>query len=570
MAAIGSGGIVVLAALMFGSLAAGIGGGLRRAGGFKRAVIIVAGVGGVTATAFATFWLAGEGSDDHLIAAPVEAATRVPEPLSVTDPSLPGPHTVNTLTYGSGEDRHRPEFGEGAELRTTPVNGKPFVSTPKGWKADLRRKFWGFGTGQLPLNGRVWYPDGAGPFPLVLIVHGNHYMAEWSDPGYGYLGQLLASRGFITVSVDENFLNSGGSIFASLRHENDCRGWLLLEHLRVWQQWSETEGNQFAGKVDMSRIALIGHSRGGEAVYHAALFNRLRHYPEDATVTFDYGFSIRGIVAIAPSDGQYKPAGRYAALKDVAFFTIQGGHDADVSSFVGDRMFRRARITQPEAFKASLFVYRANHGQFNTVWGPFDTGGPKKAFLNRRAYLTGEEQRKIAEVYFSAFAEVTLRGDQSYLGLFQDHRAGRDWLPATPLVSRFEDASFELVTDYEEDFDVTTTSRPRRAHLDVRARGVARRRHPAAQRKPPLRQRGVRGLEPRTSQLGRTRRRGWSRRGLGWWRCAAQLRDRDRAGRGPEPRAAKHAHPPPRRLERRAGDRGLLRRRGLGRPGERG
>ena len=39
--------------------------------------------------------------------------------------------------------------------------------------------------------------EGAGPFPLVLIVHGNHDMAEFSDPGYEYLGELLASRGFI-------------------------------------------------------------------------------------------------------------------------------------------------------------------------------------------------------------------------------------------------------------------------------------------------------------------------------------------------------------------------------------
>jgi ATP-dependent Lon protease len=60
----------------------------------------------------------------------------------------------------------------------------------------------------MPLNGRVWYPDGPGPFPLVLIVHGNHNMKDFSDPGYGYLGELLASRGYIFASIDENFIDT--------------------------------------------------------------------------------------------------------------------------------------------------------------------------------------------------------------------------------------------------------------------------------------------------------------------------------------------------------------------------
>ena len=71
------------------------------------------------------------------------------------------------------------------------MNGEPFVNLPSGWTGLLRRRFWGFGAEQLPLNGRVWYPAGDGPYPLVLIVHGNHAMAEFSDPGYAYLGQLL-------------------------------------------------------------------------------------------------------------------------------------------------------------------------------------------------------------------------------------------------------------------------------------------------------------------------------------------------------------------------------------------
>ena len=54
-------------------------------------------------------------------------------------------------------------------------------------------------------------------------------MEQYSDPGYGYLGELMASRGFIFASVDENFLNNSpadliGIPEVGLEEENDARG----------------------------------------------------------------------------------------------------------------------------------------------------------------------------------------------------------------------------------------------------------------------------------------------------------------------------------------------------------
>lgn len=135
----------------------------------------------------------------------------------------------------------------------------------------------------LPLQGRVWMPQSApgaeaAPFPLVLLVHGNYEMEVPSDTGYAYLGELLASQGFIVVSVDENFLNGSLADFLNpvtfrFGKENKVRGWLLLEHLTQWKAWNEDAADPLFGKIDMNRIALIGHSRGGEAV---AIANALR------------------------------------------------------------------------------------------------------------------------------------------------------------------------------------------------------------------------------------------------------------------------------------------------------
>src|SRR5262249_54777002 len=145
----------------------------------------------------------------------------------------------------------------------------------------------------MPLQGRVWMPEGNGPYPLVLVVHGNHLMEEPSDPGYAFLGEMLASQGFILVSVDENFLNSSLADYVDPFHmrfgdESRARGWLLLEHLKLWRTWSADPHHPLHGKIDMDRIALIGHSRGGEAAAVANAFNKLGHFPDDATLPFDF------------------------------------------------------------------------------------------------------------------------------------------------------------------------------------------------------------------------------------------------------------------------------------------
>lgn len=313
----------------------------------------------------------------------------------------------------------------------------------------------------MPLNARVWYPEGTGPFPLLLIAHGNHNMKDFSDPGYEYLGELLASRGYIVASLDMNFINGG------IRNENDARGWFFLKHLELWKKWNAESDNPFHQRVDMDRIALAGHSRGGEAVGQAAAFNRLRRYPDDANLTFDFNFNIRSIIAIAPVDGQYKPADRLVPVENVNYLVFHGSHDGDVSSFMGLRQYQRVRFTDGgRYFKAALLVYRANHGQWNTVWGAHDSGPRSRRTLDLRTLMPGDEQRQVGKVYIAAFLDATLRDDARYLPLFRDYRVASNWLPKTMYINRFEESSFRPVADFEGDVDVTTGSLP-----DVRLDG---------------------------------------------------------------------------------------------------
>ena len=369
--------------------------------------------------------------------------------LSAPNPAEAGQYRVRHLYYGSGTDIRRPYFKDSVTIKTATVDGSKMVST----EDKSRKKYWGFGFDKMPINARVWYPEGDGPFPLVLIVHGNHNMKEFSDPGYAYLGELLASRGFIMASVDENFLNG------NTRQENDARGWMLLKHLEAWRAFNDSSGRPFYRKVDTARIALMGHSRGGEAVAVAGAFNRLPYYPDDAKLEFKFNFGIRSLVAIAPVDGQYRPTGRPTPVENVSYLVIHGSHDGDVSAFNGLAQWQRVKFTDnKQHFKSAIWMYRANHGQWNTVWNNKDNGQRSERWLNLDQLISSEEQRQFGKVIMTAFLEATLRDRNEYLPIFRDHRVIGGWLPKTMYATRFEENGMRALARFDEDVDVTSGS----------------------------------------------------------------------------------------------------------------
>ncbi|MCA0754565.1 alpha/beta hydrolase [Paenibacillus sp. N4] len=359
----------------------------------------------------------------------------------IPDPSRQGSQGVRAFTYGSGEDKHRALFGENVDIKTGSVDASSYITK---W-SKLKTYFWGFDQSRLPLNGRVWMPDKEGVYPLALIVHGNHLMEHFSDGGYGYLGELLASQGIIAVSVDENFLNY--SVWSGIPdHDMKTRAWVLLKHLQQIQQLSGQEGNPFSGRVDMDRVALIGHSRGGQAVAMAA--DADRWFKKDPTLGSLSHVRIQAVAAIAPTDKKVDSLS--AQLKDVHYLTIQGARDADVNNFYGDRQYNRVDFSADSGkFKAELYIEDANHSQFNTEWGRMDERPPGGLFLNRNELLEEEDQRQISKVYISAFLQTALLGEKEYEPLFRDYRNGLAWLPVTGYMNRYEEAGFAEIARYE-------------------------------------------------------------------------------------------------------------------------
>ncbi len=427
----------------------------------KRAVTIIGLMIGIVGVGFSAFWLLRFGQPVQTIE-PVLSSPNLPSIANnLENPSSRGNHPVAFLTYGSGKDIRRPEFSDQVGIVTEVVDGSVFVEKWSG----LRTMIWGMDATELPLNGRVWYPLGEGTFPLVLIVHGNHLAEDYSDPGYAYLCELLASRGNICVSVDQNFINSSFVSnllgFQGLENENDLRGWLLLEHLSVWHDFALNPETPFDGMVDLGNVGLIGHSRGGEAVAIAAAFNKLPYYPENARKEFDFNYHIKSVVAIAPVDRQYRPSNQQIPIENVNYLVLQGSHDMDVVSFDGYNAFTRASYDEDGFyFKSTLHIGGANHGQFNSVWGNDDRGKPIIWLYNRNHLIDKQDQMKIAQVYISAFFEATLHSQWDYLPIFENYQFGLDWLPETVYHNAYGDSNTVYLAEFDEDIDLSTGSLP--------------------------------------------------------------------------------------------------------------
>jgi acetyl esterase len=184
----------------------------------------------------------------------------------------------------------------------------------------------------LTLDAHV--PDGAGPFPTAILVHGGGWVAGDKQQYINYIFQPLTDAGFAWFSINYRlapqfkFPADAEDVEASIRY---------------------VKANAEKYKVDVNRIALIGESAGGHLVSYVGARNR----PESsvAAVVSMYGihdfiaaslawkpfphevldlFGIKAVdVETAPLLIQASPV--FYVSKDMpAFLLIHGSKDEDV------------------------------------------------------------------------------------------------------------------------------------------------------------------------------------------------------------------------------------------------
>jgi len=353
-----------------------------------------------------------------------------------------GRHKVAVLSYGTEDG-----------LVSDTVSLSAYVNRDNadfdGTYADI---YLDYDLHEVPMIGRIWYPEDGINYPVLFIAHGNHEIAVDSYLGYDYLGEYLASHGYVVVSVDHNACNM-------LTGENDGRAILLLKHIGQVLSYGKDPANPLFGKLDADNLAIAGHSRGGEMVATAYLFNGYDRYPENGSIQFDYDYPIKSIIAIAPTVNQYKPADHSVKLEDVNYLLLHGACDRDVKNFMGMAQYENITFSgEGDYIKSALYIAGANHSRFNTLWGAFDQSLPYGSLLNTESLMEEEEQQRLTQIMVKVFLDVTLRGDNSCRSLLTDWDDYAGQLPGMVYQQCSETSDFVHVADFEEDSDLETVT----------------------------------------------------------------------------------------------------------------
>ena len=393
--------------------------------------------------AFLAF-LFGQGFSDRYISDYLKKniyVTQAGEVAGFADYCAKGAYTPVCLTYG-------PDGG--TDMTTGTVDLSPYVAKEKKWHRIYRSFFTKHTRKDAPIAGKICFPKEAENCPVVFMAQGNHSITPESYRGYDYLGEYLASHGYVFVSVDENILNERSG-------ENDARAVLLLENIGEILEKNGDESQPVYSKIDEDNIALMGHSRGGEMIADAYLFNEYDAYPSNGMFTFDYHYRIRALIAVAPSVSQYLPAGHETELSDVDYLVLQGANDQDISVFLGNEQYENVSFSKDGSYIASsLYIAGANHGQFNTEWGEYDIGRPFSLWLNVKNFITAEDQQEILKIASLVFLDKSLKEKDTYADFLTDYAKYAEYLPETLYVQQYETSDALFITDYEEDSDLET------------------------------------------------------------------------------------------------------------------
>ncbi|MEU7365905.1 hypothetical protein AB0B92_09990 [Streptomyces hygroscopicus] len=301
----------------------------------------------------------------------------------------------------------------------------------------------GFDT-PVEMTAEVVAPKGAtGSRPLALFLHGRHdtcykpgsedgVTGDWpcadgSKPIPSHLGylrdqRLLASQGYVTVSISANGINAQD--WQAEDAGAQARSSLVRQHLAHWADWAAHRSSapavvREAAKADLSRVLLVGHSRGGEGVNRAAMDSL---YPPPAAEDGYRGpvrWKVRGTVLIGPTIFGQNP------VADVPSVTLLPGCDGDVSDLQGENFVDGTRgISRGTALHSAVYLVGANHNYFNSEWTPGEAAAPATDDFGTdpeqpdpvcapgaATRLTAAQQHKAGATYIAAAARLFLAGD---------------------------------------------------------------------------------------------------------------------------------------------------------------
>ncbi|MEO0424407.1 MAG: hypothetical protein AAF184_18870 [Pseudomonadota bacterium] len=292
---------------------------------------------------------------------------------------------------------------------------------------------------------RTYYPvDATGSLPTVVFMHGNRatcgsganprfdtsceyttsgtcpdgFVVTPSHEGFEYIAEPLASWGFVVVSINTNRGISCGSAGPDDIGLNKARGRLVLRHFQRLSEWNVGEREltggfpeALRGRLDLSEVGLVGHSRGGEGVRAAYNF-----YADAQTGWQDRivaPLNVKAIFELGGTDGQTDTEFNAAGT---AWTQLLPMCDGDVFKLDGvkplDRMLA-ANVESPLRAKSSFAVWGANHNFWNSAWETSDISSCVDQAPIFPPEIGSPEQQQIGRAAVMAMMRGTLGADAS-------------------------------------------------------------------------------------------------------------------------------------------------------------
>lgn len=269
-----------------------------------------------------------------------------------------------------------------------------------------------FGTVRYPAvtDGVSAFPSSAGPFPFVVFAHGRYQVAPFIGSNHlqaGYLIEHLASWGFVVASVNLDVVGD-----YALPSAIKQRGELITATAAAFGQLDP------AGLVlDLQRVALVGHSRGGEGCLSAWNAGNLPN--------------IVGIATIAPTSFAS------IALDGPPYLGLYGSKDGDVNN--GWPIMVHDRVLSPPT--ALQYIEGANHFWF-TETITFSGEGA--------ADITREQHHDIARTYIAAFLRAVTHDPPLSFAELCDGPSLAPLTDALEIHPLYRDARTLVVNDFED------------------------------------------------------------------------------------------------------------------------
>lgn len=199
------------------------------------------------------------------------------------------------------------------QSQTAGATTKPAVMTPADFQAlPVRpadhRVAYGSDVNQV---GELRLPAGRGPHPVVVLIHGGCWMAEYATlRDLGPMGDALKADGIASWNVEYRRLRQPGS------------GWpgTYLDVGRSIDHLRQLAPNH---NLDLKQVVVLGHSAGGHLAMWAASRHRL---PAASPVHARDPLPIRGVINLAGTiDMRENIAHMEAACHDTVVTSMLGG-----------------------------------------------------------------------------------------------------------------------------------------------------------------------------------------------------------------------------------------------------